>query len=133
MKATLELYEDIQSYVYSKVFDKTNSKEKAKERANEQARYALPMSTHSAFVIGFTLEALIHYCNIRLCTRTEDVHRKMAIMIKNAVLEQLPELSDRLVPNCKRLLWCPEGKKCCGIAPTKDELIELLSKDKNNE
>ena len=108
------------------MFEKTGSKEKAKERANEQARYVVPMSTHSSFVIGFTLEALIHYCNIRLCTRTEDVHRKMAIMIKDAVLEQLPELKDVLVPNCKYLMWCPEGKKCCGAAPTKDDLIERL-------
>ena len=127
MMKTLELYEDIQSYVYNKVFDKTGSKEKAKERSNEQARYVIPMSTHSSFVIGFTLEALIHYCNIRLCTRTEDVHRKMANMIKNEVLEQLPELSDKLVPSCKYFMWCPE-KKSCGAAPTKDKLTELLSK-----
>lgn len=127
MKSTLELYEEIQTYVYDKVFEKTGSKEKAKERANEQARYIVPMSTHSSFVIGFTLEALIHYCNIRLCTRTEDVHRQMAVMIKNAVLEQLPELKDVLVPNCKYLMWCPEGKKCCGAAPTKNELIERLN------
>lgn len=117
MMNTINLYEDIQKYVY----EKTGSK----ERANEQARYVLPMSTHSSFVIGFTLEALIHYCNVRLCTRTEDVHRKMAKMIKNAVLKQLPELRDDLVPNCKRFLYCPESHSC-GIAPTKEELKEKL-------
>ena len=121
MKATLDLYEEIQNYVYEKT--------SFKERANEQARYVIPMATHSAFVIGFTLEALIHYCNVRLCTRTEDVHRKMATMIKDAALEQLPELSDKLVPNCKYLMWCPEGKMCCGAAPTKKELFSMV-KDK---
>lgn len=124
MKKTLELYEEIQTYVC----EKTGSK----ERANEQARYVLPMATHSSFVIGFTLEALIHYCNIRLCTRTEDVHRKMAIMIKNAVLEQLPELSGKLVPNCQYLMWCPESKSC-GAAPTKKELKLILDGVKCNE
>lgn len=122
MKNTIDLYEEIQTYV----FEKTSSK----ERANEQARYVVPMSTHSSFVIGFTLEALIHYCNVRLCTRTEDVHRKMAIMIKNATLEQLPELTDKLVPNCKHLLWCPETHSCDAY-PTKKELKELLKDNKN--
>lgn len=122
MKNTINLYEEIQSYV----LEKTSSK----ERANEQARYVIPMSTHSSFVIGFTLEALIHYCNVRLCTRTEDVHRKLAIKIKNAVLEQLPELSDKLVPNCKHLLWCPETHSC-GAYPRKKELVEILEKKEN--
>ena len=118
MKETLELYEEIQEYVY----EKTGSK----ERANEQARYVVPMATHSAFVIGFTLEALIHYCNVRLCTRTEDVHRKMAKMIRDVVLEQLPELKEDLVPNCKYLMYCPESHSC-GAAPTKEELKEILA------
>lgn len=121
MKATLELYEDIQSYVY----EKTGSK----ERANEQARYVIPMSTHSSFVIGFTLEALIHYCNIRLCVRTEDVHREMAQLIRKAALEVLPELRGTLVPNCQYLLWCPEKKSSCGAYPTKDQLKQRLEVD----
>lgn len=121
MEETIDLYKDIQSFV----FEKANSK----ERANEQARYVLPMSTKSSFVIGFTLEALIHYCNIRLCTRTEDVHRKMAVMIRDEVLKQLPELSDKLVPSCQYLMWCPEGKSSCGAAPTKNE-VESIIKEK---
>ena len=117
MMKTLELYEEIQDYV----FEKTGSK----ERANEQARYVIPMSTHSGFVIGFTLEALIHYCNIRLCVRTEDVHREMARLIRDAALEQLPEIKDKLVPQCKHLLWCPE-QRGCGAYPSKDELKSCL-------
>jgi thymidylate synthase (FAD) len=117
MMKTLELYEEIQDYV----FEKTGSK----ERANEQARYVIPMSTHSGFVIGFTLEALIHYCNIRLCVRTEDVHREMARLIRDAALEQLPEIKDKLVPQCKHLLWCPESNSC-GAYPSKKELEEKL-------
>lgn len=120
MQQTLELYEDIQSYVY----EKTSSK----ERANEQARYIIPMATHSSFVIGFTLEALIHYCNLRLCVRTEDVHRQMAKLIRDAVLEVLPELTDKLVPSCRHLMWCPENRSSCGAYPTKQKLTEILSK-----
>lgn len=122
MTNTIALYEDIQSFVLSK----TNSQ----ERANEQARYVLPMSTHSSFVIGMDIEALIHYCNARLCVRTEDVHRELAKKIRNAVLEVLPELKDKLVPNCQHLLWCPESKGC-GAYPSKNELKEKLNGSKD--
>lgn len=123
MMNTILLYEDIQSYVYAK----TNSH----ERANEQARYVLPISTHSSFVIGMDIEALIHFCNVRLCVRTEDVHRELAKKIRDAVLEVLPELEDRLVPNCQYLLWCPEGRQSCGAYPTKNELKEKLNESKD--
>ena len=46
--------------------------------------------------------------------------------MKKAVLEILPGLKDDLVPNCKYLLWCPEGKRGCGMYPTKEELMNML-------
>lgn len=118
MRDTVKLYEEIQSYVY----DKTNKR----ERANEQARYVLPMATESSFCIAFTPEALIHLCNLRLCVRTEDKHRKLVQAIRDAVLEIIPELRSRLVPQCENLMYCPEGKKTCGRYPTKAQLKETL-------
>ena len=55
INATFELYDEIAEYV--------TVKSNSKERGNEQARYLIPMATHSAVTIGFTLEAFIHYCN----------------------------------------------------------------------
>ena len=126
MNKTIELYEEIQSWVLSKG--------KTQERANEQARYVLPMATHASFVIGFTVEALIHYCQMRLCVRTEDVHRELAKKIRDATLElnAVPGLEEKLVPNCQWLLWCPEGKRGCGAYPTRKELKEALKKNKEN-
>ena len=120
MNKTIDLYEEIQSYVLSKG--------KTQERANEQARYVLPMATHSSFVIGFTVEALIHYCNARLCVRTEDVHRELAKKIRNATLalDAVPGLEERLVPNCQWLLWCPEGKRGCGAYPTRNQAKNIM-------
>ena len=46
------------------------------------------MATEGSVCIAFTPEALIHYCNLRLCVRTEDVHRQLAQAIKKAVVEQ---------------------------------------------
>lgn len=123
MEETINLYSNIQDYV----FNKTN----LHERANEQARYVLPMSTHSAFVYCLDIEALIHLMNKRLCVRTEDVFRKLAEMIKEEVLKVLPELEDYLVPQCEALLWCPEGNGC-GRYPTKNKLKEKI-KEENHE
>lgn len=117
MNATMDLYSEIQSYVE----DKTGNK----ERANEQARYVLPMATHSAFVIGFDVEALVHFMHKRLCVRAEDIIRQLAIEMKREVLSVLPELKDKLVPHCQYLLWCPEGKGC-GAYPSKEKLKEMI-------
>ena len=122
MMDAMDLYKEIQQYV----LDKTESN----ERANEQARYTLPISTHASFVIGMDVEALIHFCNMRLCVRAEDKIRELAIEIKKVSLEILPELKEKLVPNCQALLWCPEGKDSCGAYPTRKQLKEILSKER---
>ena len=70
MMATMDLYSEIQDYV----FNKTGSC----ERANEQARHVLPISTHADFVVGMTVEALIHFSNSRLCVRAVDKIRELA-------------------------------------------------------
>ena len=124
MMASRDLYCEIQEYV----LDKTGSH----ERANEQARYVIPISTHADFVIGMTVEALIHFENSRLCFRAEDKIRELALGFKNATLELLPELKDKLVPNCQALLWCPEGHASCGAYPTKKQLKQMIAEVKAN-
>ena len=119
MNLSSALYEEIQEYVYNKT--------ESHERANEQARYVLPMATHTAFVIGFTVEALIHFCNMRLCVRAEDTIHHLAVLMRDATVEVLPELKPKLVPNCQALLWCPEGTKSCHAYPTKKELKEMIN------
>ena len=125
MMNAMELYSEIQEYV----FNKTQSH----ERANEQARHVIPMSTHADFVIGMTVEALIHFANARLCVRAEDKIRELALAFKRVTLEILPELKDKLVPNCQALLWCPEGKASCGAYPTKKQLKQILAEVRANE
>lgn len=123
MTDVINLYTDIQDYVKNKVG--------SSERANEQARYVLPMSTNTSFVVGMDIEALIHFCNMRLCKRTEDVHRELASKIRNAVLEVLPELKDYLVPNCQKYMYCPEGRQSCGAYPTKKQLTAIIETGKD--
>jgi thymidylate synthase (FAD) len=119
MMSAMDLYGEIQDYV----LEKTNSN----ERANEQARYTLPISTHASFVIGMDVEALMHFCNTRLCVRAEDIIHKLAILMKEATIDILPELKSRLVPNCQAMLWCPEGRHSCGAYPTKEVLKDIIN------
>ena len=94
------------------------------KQAVEDANYLLPRATNTSLCIAFTLEAFIHYLHKRLCTRTQYFHRQMANLMKDAVLEILPQLKDRLVPQCEYLLWCPEKNRCCGKYPTKEMLLK---------
>ena len=125
MLETAQLYCDIQEYVYNKT--------SSHERANEQARYVLPMATFTDGVMGFTIEALIHFMNIRLCVRAEDRIQEMARLMRDEVLEVLPELKDKLVPNCQAMLYCPEGSQSCGTYPTKKELQEMIASKRLKE
>lgn len=112
--------------VYKAINAHVISKGKSKERANEQARYVLPMATTGTFVIGFTLEALIHFMNLRLCTRAEDEIHQMAKLMREETLKILPELETKLVPSCEALLYCPEARGC-GRKPSRKKVEELLA------
>ena len=108
------------------------TKEEIKQ-AVEDANYILPRATNLTLTIAFTPEALIQFMWKRLCTRTQDMNRRFAIQMKNAVKEINPKFAEELKPHCQHLLWCPEGKMSCGIKPTREELEKQLKDMKFNE
>lgn len=97
------------------------------KRATQDSNFVLPRATTTEFVIGFTPEALIHFCHKRLCTRAQEFIRQMAIQMKNEVANYSQQFADELKPHCQHLLWCPEGNHCCGAYPTKKQLQKLIS------
>ena len=107
------------------------------EKAYEAARGVSPMNYRTGMVIGMTIEALIDLCHKRLCTRTQEHSRHLIKMIKDAVIEIVPELKPYLVIQCEHLMWCPEGSKCCGYYPTKEEVeekyIEIIKSKRRKE
>jgi thymidylate synthase (FAD) len=94
----------------------------------EASQFLLPRATNTSAVVGLTLEALTHYFHKRLCERTQPEHRELAKLMREKVLEILPQFESKFVAHCEHLLWCPEGEKCCGKRPTRDMLIEKLNK-----
>lgn len=118
MKDTEKLYGKIQDYL--------RSTGRTKEEANEQARYVLPMSTMSAFIIGFDIEGLINFMHKRLCNRAEQPIKEFAEEMRKQVVDIIPELDPYLVPTCDYLNWCPEDKHSCGRYMTKQEFMKVI-------
>lgn len=97
-------------------------------RATQDANMVLPRATTTELVIGFTPEALIHFCHKRLCNRAQEFIREVARYMKTECAKVNPKFAEELVPHCKYLLWCPEGKKCCGMTKTRDEVASLINR-----
>lgn len=101
------------------------------KQAVEDANFVLPRATNLTLTIGFTPEALLHFMHKRLCTRSQEFIRKVAIKMKAEVNGILPEFATQLMPHCQHLLWCPENKRqTCGAYPSKDELKEIIERNK---
>ena len=113
---TEEIFNDAALYckeAYKKILERFNELGIKGEKATQDARYILPIGIQSAGTWAFDLEALEHFCNLRLCNRSQWEIRKIANEMKRQVIEVMPELKDKLVPNCKKLGYCPENSKQC--------------------
>ena len=95
------------------------------EQANDLMRTMLPIGVECNLTMGFTVEALIHFMQKRLCTRADAPIRKVAQEMRKAVLEAEPRYAEFLVPQCKSLMYCPE-KHGCGMYPNKKDIMELI-------
>lgn len=95
-------------------------------QAVEAVNMVLPRATLTQLCIGFTPEALIHFCHKRMCSRAQEFIRAVALSMKVEVEKVNPELAEKLVPQCEYLMWCPE-KRTCGFKPTKEQFKELTN------
>ena len=82
------------------------------EQANEIARTTIPIGVATECNIAVNLECLMHLANVRLCTRAELPIRTIVKEMVRQVVEVEPRYKPYLVPNCKKLGYCPEGKDC---------------------
>jgi thymidylate synthase (FAD) len=125
-------YDDLMQNIkwnYNQIYNRLLNMHFSKERAAEQARYVLPMSTLTSCSIGFTIEAFIHLCNVRLCNRAEDEIKCLVVLMKDRALDLLPDMKEYLVPQCEALLYCPEHNSC-GKYLSKKEVKEIIN-DRN--
>lgn len=110
----------------NEIFDHLVQSGVKEKLANEAANMVLPRATLTEVVIGFTPEALIHFCHKRLCNRAQEFIHEVARQMKCEVAKYNSGFAKELVPHCEYLLYCPEGKMCCGKALTRNEAAEAL-------
>lgn len=103
-----------------------------RRQAVEDANYVLPRATTLTLTIGFTPEALIHFCHKRLCIRSQEFATLFAREMKKCVSEVSADFAKNLVPHCQYLMWCPEGSMSCGAYPTKEQLKEIVRSNNKN-
>lgn len=103
------------------------------KKATQDANFVLPRATTTELVIGFTTEALIHFCHKRMCVRAQEYICEIAYKMRYAVMKVSPRFATELKPQCEYLMWCPEHRGSCGHFPTKEKLREILNEAKRLE
>ena len=124
----LALYEEYEMYckdMYSIIRTEMNKRGILGEKANDLMRTLLPIGVECNLTMGFTIEALIHFMNKRLCVRADAPIRAVAQLMRDAVLSVEPRYKDLLVPQCKQLMYCPE-KHGCKAYPSRKEVEEII-------
>lgn len=96
---------------------------------NEDARMVLPNACETTIEVKMNLRALMHFMNERLCSCAQWEIRELAMKMRSAIIEKVPELAEYLVPKCekygKEFGFCNEAKsRTCGRHPRLEEIFE---------
>lgn len=99
---------------------------------NEDARMILPNACETVIEVKMNLRSLMNFMNERLCSCAQWEIRELAIKMKNAVVEKVPELAEYLVPKCekygKEFGFCNESKsRSCGRHPRLKEIFDCYN------
>ena len=130
LKAMYEEYERSNKSYYKYIREEMDAKGIKGEKANDLLRTMLPIGVKCKLRIGFTIEALIHFMEKRLCVRADAPIRQVAKLMKDAVLAVEPRYEEFFVPQCQALMYCPE-KHGCHAYPSREELEKLIQAGKD--
>ncbi|MGI8551718.1 MAG: FAD-dependent thymidylate synthase [Dehalococcoidia bacterium] len=107
----------------------------------EDARFVLPNATNTNFKVTVNFAALLHICDLRLCTRAQWEFRKVASLMRAEINRPFPELGRYLQPKCgeRRSGYCDESVgdwEGCPIGrkrPHKQQVFELWGSYRRGE
>lgn len=93
----------------------------------EDARYLLSNATPTILEFKMNLRELIHFCNQRLCMRSQWEIRDLAQKVRDCVLAVMPDAKPFLVPQCEAHSECPfcTEEKSCGKHPKLKEVYTV--------
>ena len=80
----------------------------------EDARAALPNATETKLVMTMNARELLHFFELRLCTRAQTEIRKMAMKMLELVKPLAPQIFKYAGPTCETQKICWEGDLNCG-------------------
>lgn len=87
-------------------------------KANEDARFVLPQAAETKIVVTMNCRSLLHFFNLRCCTRAQWEVRRMATRMLRICQDELPALFATAGARCEQLGYCPESAKfTCGRYP----------------
>ena len=82
--------------------------------APEDARYILPNAASTNLIVTMNARSLLHFFELRCCTRAQWEIRKMANLMLKEVQGIAPHLFAGAGPTCVSMDLCFEGDMCCG-------------------
>ncbi|MBI4975969.1 MAG: FAD-dependent thymidylate synthase [Spirochaetes bacterium] len=97
---------------------------------NEDARFVLPNAKEAKIIVTMNARELMHFFNLRCCTRAQWEIRAMADEMLRLAKQASPALFEHAGASCETLQYCPEGEYSCGRYPT---LAKLTDKKGKNE
>lgn len=89
----------------------------------EDARYILPNATETKIVVTMNARSLLHFFELRCCSRAQWEIRELANCMLEEVRQVAPVLFAKAGPTCVTQRVCHEGKMSCG------RLKQLLAED----
>lgn len=85
------------------------------EMARQDARFVLPNASETKIVVTMNARQLLHFFQVRCCSRAQWEIRELAIEMLKLVKKVAPRLFKDAGPACLKGP-CPEGKFSCGNA-----------------
>jgi len=78
--------------------------------SRESARYVLPMSTHTNYILTMNARSLINFLGLRLCVRASPEMRELADKIYDTVVKPYPEIFKHIGCRGVNMSVCPENE-----------------------
>jgi thymidylate synthase (FAD) len=90
--------------------------------------YITPHAAAIDFVSTMNARELLHFANLRTCTRAQREIRYLATDMLKLLKKQDSELFENYGPSCYTYGVCPEGRLCCGKQMEMKEKFDNLEK-----
>lgn len=88
--------------------------------------YATPHGAAINFVSTLNARELLHFCNLRTCSRAQWEIRYLATEMLKQLKQVDPKMFAKFGPSCYTYGVCPEGRLCCGKQTQMKEKFDNL-------